>query len=144
MRIAEDEGKGRTITVVADDGAEDPYVVPSASRLAVIEGQEVRAGDALVGDDKPRDPKELLEIKGVRETQQYLVEEVQKVYRDQGVSIHDKHVELIVRQMTRRIGVQEPGDSDFLPGERVDQRCSATPTASSSRRGSVRPRAGPS
>ncbi len=123
VRIAEDEGKGRTITVVADDGAEDQYLVPSASRLAVIEGQEVRAGDALVGDDKtPRDPKELLEIKGVRETQQYLVEEVQKVYRDQGVSIHDKHVELIVRQMTRRIGVQEPGDSDFLPGERVDQR----------------------
>ena len=70
----------------------------------------------------PRDPKELMEIKGVRETQQYLVEEVQKVYRDQGVSIHDKHVELIVRQMTRRIGVQEPGDSDFLPGERVDQK----------------------
>ena len=58
----------------------------------------------------------------MRETQQYLVEEVQKVYRDQGVSIHDKHVELIVRQMTRRIGVQEPGDSDFLPGERVDQK----------------------
>ncbi len=123
VRIAEDEGKGRTITVVADDGAEDAYLVPSASRLAVVEGQEVRAGDALVGDDKtPRDPKELLEIKGVRETQQYLVEEVQKVYRDQGVSIHDKHVELIVRQMTRRIGVQEPGDSTFLPGERVDQR----------------------
>ncbi|RPI07473.1 MAG: DNA-directed RNA polymerase subunit beta', partial [Actinobacteria bacterium] len=123
VRIAEDEGKGRTITVVADDGAEDAYLVQSASRLAVVEGQEVRAGDALVGDDKtPRDPKELLEIKGVRETQQYLVEEVQKVYRDQGVSIHDKHVELIVRQMTRRIGVQEPGDSQFLPGERVDQR----------------------
>ncbi len=123
VRIAEDEGKGRTITVVADDGAEDAYLIQSASRLAVVEGQEVRAGDALVGDDKtPRDPKELLEIKGVRETQQYLVEEVQKVYRDQGVSIHDKHVELIVRQMTRRIGVQEPGDSQFLPGERVDQR----------------------
>jgi DNA-directed RNA polymerase subunit beta' len=63
-----------------------------------------------------------MDIKGVRETQLYLVEEVQKVYRDQGVSIHDKHVELIVRQMTRRIGVQEPGDTDFLPGERVDQK----------------------
>ena len=70
----------------------------------------------------PRDPKELLEIKGVRETQQYLVDEVQKVYRDQGVSIHDKHIELIVRQMTRRVAVQEPGDSDFLPGERVDPK----------------------
>ena len=70
----------------------------------------------------PKDPKELLEIKGIRETQQYLVDEVQKVYRDQGVSIHDKHIEVIVRQMTRRVGVQEPGDSGFLPGERVDSR----------------------
>jgi DNA-directed RNA polymerase subunit beta' len=58
----------------------------------------------------------------VRETQQYLVGEVQKVYRDQGVSIHDKHIELIVRQMTRRVAIQEPGDSDFLPGERVDSK----------------------
>ena len=55
-------------------------------------------------------------------SQQYLVDEVQRVYRDQGVSIHDKHIELIVRQMTRRIAIQEPGESDFLPGERVDQR----------------------
>ena len=62
-----------------------------------------------------------MEIKGIRETQLYLVEEVQKVYRDQGVSIHDKHIELIVRQMTRRVAVSEPGDSGFLPGERVDQ-----------------------
>ena len=65
------------------------------------EGQEVTAGDALV--EGPKDPKELLEIKGIRETQQYLVDEVQKVYRDQGVSIHDKHIELIVRQMLRRV-----------------------------------------
>ena len=115
-------------------GADAPAASPC------VDGQEVRAGDALVGDDKtPSDPKELLEIKGVRETQQYLVEEVQKVYRDQGVSIHDKHIELIVRQMTRRIGVQEPGDSDFLPGERVDpQGVRATPTARSSRRASAR------
>ena len=70
----------------------------------------------------PRDPKELLEIKGLRETQNYLVEQVQRVYRDQGVSIHDKHIELIVRQMTRRVAVSEPGDSDFLPDERVDRK----------------------
>ena len=65
--------------------------------------------DALV--EGPKDPKELLEIKGIRETQQYLVEEVQKVYRDQGVAIHDKHIELIVRQMLRRVLVAEPGDA---------------------------------
>jgi DNA-directed RNA polymerase subunit beta' len=63
-----------------------------------------------------------MEILGIRQTQQYLVEEVQKVYRDQGVQIHDKHIELIVRQMTRRVGVQEPGDAGFLPGERVDAK----------------------
>ena len=116
----EDEGKGRTVTIVGDDGTEDSYVVPTLARLEVRDGDTVEAGDALV--EGPRDPKELLEIKGVRETQIYLVEEVQKVYRDQGVSIADKHIELIVRQMTRRVAVQEPGESGFLPGERVDQK----------------------
>jgi len=68
------------------------------------------------------DPKQLLDIKGIRETQQYLVEEVQQVYRTQGVSVHDKHIELIVRQMLRRVLVAEPGDAPFLPGERVDSQ----------------------
>ncbi|MBU6329832.1 MAG: DNA-directed RNA polymerase subunit beta', partial [Acidobacteria bacterium] len=120
VRIAEDEGKGRVITVVADDGTEESYTVPGLARLEVIEGQQINAGDPIV--DGPRDPKELIEIKGVQETQQYLVQEVQKVYRDQGVPIHDKHIELIVRQMTRKVAVQDPGDSDFLPGERVDSK----------------------
>jgi DNA-directed RNA polymerase subunit beta' len=120
VRIVEDEGRGRTITVVGDDGSEDAYVVASAARLVVAEVQEIQAGDAIV--EGPRDPKELLDIKGVRETQVYLVDQVQRVYRDQGVSIHDKHIELIVRQMTRRVAVQEPNDADFLPGERVDAR----------------------
>jgi DNA-directed RNA polymerase subunit beta' len=120
VRISEDEGKGRVITVVADDGAEHAYTVPSLARLEVQDGSEIQAGDPIV--DGPRDPKELLEIRGVRETQQYLVIEVQRVYRDQGVSIHDKHIELIVRQMTRRVVVQEPGESRFLPGETVDSK----------------------
>jgi len=119
IRIHEDEGRGRTVVVVGDDGSEDAYLI-AASRIEVTDGQEIKAGDPIV--EGPRDPKELLEIKGIRETQQYLVGEVQKVYRDQGVSIHDKHIEVIVRQMTRRVGVQEPGDSTFLPGERVDAR----------------------
>jgi DNA-directed RNA polymerase subunit beta' len=120
VRIAEDEGRGIPVTIATDDGDEEKVTLPSQSRLIVRDGDEVKAGDPIT--DGPFDPKELMEIKGVRETQQYLVEEVQKVYRDQGVSIHDKHIELIVRQMTRRIGVQEPGDTEFLPGERVDQR----------------------
>jgi DNA-directed RNA polymerase subunit beta' len=120
VRIGDDDGRGREIIVVADDGEEEIHTVPTMARLAVVDDQETRAGDPLV--DGPRDPKELLDIRGVRETQQYLVEEVQKVYREQGVSIHDKHIELIIRQMTRRVLVGEPGESVFLPGEQVDQR----------------------
>ena len=77
----------------------------------------------LTGDFKtPIDPKKVLEVKGIRETQQYLSDEVQKVYREQGVSIHDKHIEVIVRQMLRRVGVSEPGDSKYLPGQQADAR----------------------
>ena len=119
VRVDDDE-IGRHITVVADDGTEDTTLVAARAHLEVTDGQEVGAGDALV--EGPKDPKELLEVKGIRETQQYLVEEVQKVYRDQGVSIHDKHIELIVRQMLRRVLVAEPGDAPFLPGERVDNQ----------------------
>jgi len=119
VRVEEEES-GRRITVVADDGAEETVLVAQRAHLEVTDGQEVGAGDALV--EGPKDPKELLDVKGIRETQQYLVEEVQKVYRDQGVSIHDKHIELIVRQMLRRVLVAEPGDAPFLPGERVDNR----------------------
>ena len=78
VRIEEDEGKGRTVKVVSDEGDEESYAVPLAARLAVADGTQVSAGDVLVGDAKtPKDPKELLDIKGVRETQQYLVAEVQ-------------------------------------------------------------------
>ncbi len=120
VRIGEEEAKGRQVFVIDDAGEEDLYVIPREARLAVVDGQDVKAGDAIV--EGPRDPKELLEIRGVRETQLYLVEQVQAVYQDQGVPIHDKHIELIVRQMTRRIAVQEQGESEFLPGERIDQK----------------------
>jgi DNA-directed RNA polymerase subunit beta' len=120
VRLGDDEGKGRQVSIVSDDGDEEVHLIPGISRLAVDDGEEIIAGRPLV--DGPRDPKELMEIRGIRETQNYLVEEVQKVYRDQGVPIHNKHIEIIVRQMTRRISVQEPGDSGFLPGEKVDQK----------------------
>ena len=124
VRVGESDRGERTITIIGDDGTEDAY--PTVSRrvlLAVRDGDEVTAGQRLIGDVKtPVDPKELLDIKGIRETQVYLVDEVQRVYREQGVSIHDKHVELIVRQMLRRVAVSEPGDSEFLPGEKVDTR----------------------
>jgi DNA-directed RNA polymerase subunit beta' len=119
VRITEDE-TGRQLTIVGDDGSEETHTIGLRAHLEVADGQEIQAGDALV--EGPKDPKELLDIKGIRETQQYLVEEVQKVYRDQGVSIHDKHIELIVRQMLRRVLVAESGESNFLPGERVDSQ----------------------
>ncbi len=119
VRVVEDE-TGRKVSIIGDDGTEDVYTVSPRAHLEVVDGDEIQAGDSLV--DGPKDPKELVEIKGIRETQQYLVEEVQKVYRDQGVSIHDKHIELIVHQMLRRVLVAESGGSVFLPGERVDSR----------------------
>lgn len=121
VRIGIDDGRGRIVEVVTNDGEVDEYQLTDMNNpLAVADGDDVRAGDPLL--DGPRDPKELVEILGVRETQLYLVEEVQKVYREQGVSIHDKHIELIIRQMTRRVLVAEAGDTDFLPGDYVDQR----------------------
>jgi len=120
LHLREDEGKGIPVVVTDDAGEEHEVVLPLGARPIVEDGQDVKAGAPLT--DGPFDPKEIMEIKGIRETQLYLVEEVQRVYRDQGVSIHDKHIELIVRQMTRRIGVQEPGDTGFLPGERVDSK----------------------
>jgi DNA-directed RNA polymerase subunit beta' len=122
-RLGENEKGERVVTVVTEDGTEEEHVVSRRAHLAVRDGQEVKAGDRLVGDEKASlDPKKILEVRGIRSTQEYLVDEVQKVYREQGVSIHDKHVEVIVRQMLRKVAVSEPGDSAFLPGERVDAR----------------------
>jgi DNA-directed RNA polymerase subunit beta' len=120
LQLGEDEGKGIPVRIVDDQGDEHESVLPLGARPIVSDGQDIKAGDLIT--DGPSDPKKLMEIKGIRQTQQYLVDEVQKVYRDQGVLIHDKHIELIVRQMTRRVGVQEPGHTDFLPGERVDAK----------------------
>jgi DNA-directed RNA polymerase subunit beta' len=133
LRVGENEKGERVLTVVSDDGSEEEHPVSRRTLLfrghhdgrevVIADGAEVAAGQKLTGDEKtPLDPKEILDIKGIRETQQYLCEEVQKVYREQGVSIHDKHVEVIVRQMLRRVAVSEPGDSPFLPGEKVDAR----------------------
>ena len=125
VRIGENEKGERILTVVCDDGTEEEHAVTRRTHLTpgIVDGAEVVAGDQLTGDAKtPLDPKKVLEVKGIRQTQQYLSDEVQKVYREQGVSIHDKHVEVIVRQMLRRVGVSEAGDSAFLPGEKVDAR----------------------
>jgi DNA-directed RNA polymerase subunit beta' len=125
LRVGENDKGERVLVIVGDDGSEEEHPVSRRTHLypGVADGVEVAAGQQLTGDEKtPLDPKEILDIKGIRETQQYLSDEVQKVYREQGVSIHDKHVEVIVRQMLRRVAVSEPGDSPFLPGEKADAR----------------------
>jgi hypothetical protein len=99
------------------------HIVPQADVVAtrallVQEGDVTLPGDALTRG--PKSPKLLMELRGTRETQQYLVDEVQAVYRDQGVSIHDKHIELIVRQITRKVVIVNRGDSDFLEKEIID------------------------
>jgi DNA-directed RNA polymerase subunit beta' len=120
VRIGDDDGKGLLVKIIDDNGEEVSFQMPSGSKLKVKDGDSVVAGQLLT--DGPIDPKELLEISGIRDAQNYIVDEVQRVYRDQGVAIHDKHIELIIRQMTRRYIVQDPGDTPFLPGERIDAR----------------------
>jgi DNA-directed RNA polymerase subunit beta' len=111
-------GRERKLTVVGNEGEIQEESISIARHLLVEDGQEVEVGTPL--HDGPLDPKEIMKYRGTRETQQYLVEEVQNVYRDQGVSIHDKHIELIVRQMTRRVQIVDAGDSHWLPGAMVD------------------------
>ena len=111
--------QNRIVTVHPDDGS-DPveYEVGSRQRLLVSDGDQVKAGEPLTSG--PLDPKEVARILGSRGAQKHLVDEVQKVYRPQGVSIHDKHIEVIVRQMLRRVIILDPGDSKYLTGEMVD------------------------
>ena len=118
MQTGEDE-EGRRIILETKDG-EIAYPISRRARLRVAEGETVEPGTQLT--EGPLDPKEVLEVRGVRAAQQYLVDQVQEVYRSQGVEIHDKHIELIVRQMLRRVRVVAPNDSDFLPAELVDEQ----------------------
>src|SRR5690606_2760038 len=104
---------------VGADG-EVGYPISRLARPRFIDGEDVSAGQPLT--DGPLDPKEVLEIGGVRAAQQYLVDQVQEVYRSQGVEIHDKHIEMIVRQMLRRVLIVAPNDSDFLPAALVDEQ----------------------
>jgi DNA-directed RNA polymerase subunit beta' len=116
----EDSDKQRKLVVVPDDGSEETaYPVSKRARLLVEEGQHVEVGEQLVVG--AIDPKQVLRILGPRAVQQHLVSEVQEVYRSQGVSIHDKHIEVIVRQMLKRVTIIESGDAELLPGELAER-----------------------
>jgi DNA-directed RNA polymerase subunit beta' len=110
------------ITIIPDSGNEDDeysILVPRRTRLSVAQGEHVEAGDPL--HEGSLNPSDLLRLKGYTETELYLVGEVQKVYKSQGVEIHDKHIELIVRQMLKKVRVENNGDTDLLPGQLVDK-----------------------
>ena len=106
--------------MVSTKDGDAEYPITRRARVRVADGDVVDPGTALT--EGPLDPKEVLEIRGVRAAQQYLVDQVQEVYRSQGVDIHDKHIEMIVRQMLRRVRVVNPQDSGFLPAELVDDK----------------------
>ncbi len=115
-----EDAKGRKIVVTPDDGGEEvAYPIIRRQKLLVEEGQRVEVGQKMVVG--AIDPKQVLRILGPRATQVHLVNEIQEVYRSQGVGIHDKHIEVIVRQMLKRITVLEAGDADLLPGELVER-----------------------
>jgi DNA-directed RNA polymerase subunit beta' len=130
-RVRFDEtDRSRKIIIVRDDGGEDlAYQVPRRARLEwedadhnfhqITDGQHVEAGQQLTAGTL--DPQDVLRVRGVRACQEHLVDEVQQVYRTQGAPIHDKHIEIIIRQMLRRVTVIESGDTTLLPGELVDR-----------------------
>ncbi len=112
------KGKRRLI-ITPDAGEPKEYLIPRNKHLAVKEGDRVRAGEPLM--DGPANPHDILRVKGEKELAAWLVNEIQQVYRLQGVTINDKHVEVIVRQMLRRVRIKDPGDTVFLPDEQVEK-----------------------
>ncbi len=109
----------RKMIITPDLGEAVTYLVPRGKHVSVLDGDYVRAGEALM--DGSADPHDILKIRGFKELARYLVDEVQEVYRLQGVKINDKHIEVIVRQMVRQVSVLNPGDSQFLIGENIDK-----------------------
>ena len=109
----------RKIVIHAESGETKEYLIPRGKHINVLEGDEIKAGEALM--DGPINPHDILDVLGDQELQRYLVNEVQEVYRLQGVNINDKHIEVIVRQMLKRVAIETVGDTNFLVGEQVDK-----------------------
>ena len=114
-----EESKGQRKIVIMDEGEEKAsYLTPFNSRIRVQDGDTVEAGDALT--EGSINPHDVLKVKGVKGVHDYLLKEVQSVYRLQGVDINDKHIEIMIRQMLKKVKIEEPGDGDMLPGSMVD------------------------
>jgi DNA-directed RNA polymerase subunit beta' len=119
MVTIEESEKALTVVITDEAGEEHRHAFPRRTRLYVTAGQKIEAGTQL--NEGSLYPHELLAIRGRTETEQYLVKEVQEVYKSQGVDINDKHIELIVRQMLKKVRVDQKGDTDYLPGQFVDR-----------------------
>ncbi len=119
VKIGDTVKNKRKIIVTADDGEEREYQIPASKYLRVQDGDWINKGDKI--DDGPIDPHDILEIKGPRELEKFLVNEIQEVYRLQGVQINDKHIEIIVRQMLRKVIIDDPGDTIFVVDQIVDK-----------------------
>ena len=113
------KGKQKVTITPVDVGEKKEYLIPRGKHINVIEGDYIRAGEPLIGGSKI--PQDILNIKGEIELARYLVNEVQEVYRLQGVRINDKHIEVIVRQMMRRVKITQVGDTDFIQDEQIDK-----------------------
>ena len=118
VSIRDTKKKREVVVTNKETGDSKAYLIPYGSRIKVLEGQELEAGDELT--EGSVNPHDILAIKGVRAVQDYMIREVQRVYRLQGVDINDKHIEVIVRQMLKKIRIENNGDSDYLPGVMVD------------------------
>ena len=117
--VINDTKKKREVIVTNDEtGESKAYLIPYGSRIKIQDGQMLEAGDELT--EGSVNPHDILKIKGLRAVQDYMIQEVQRVYRLQGVDINDKHIEVIVRQMLKKIRVEESGDTGYLPGTMVD------------------------
>ena len=116
--IKDTKKKREVIVTNSETGETKAYLIPYGSRIKVMDGAELEAGDELT--EGSVNPHDILKIKGVRAVQDYMIQEVQRVYRLQGVEINDKHIEVIVRQMLKKIRIENNGDSEFLPGTLVD------------------------
>ena len=114
MTIKDTKKKREIIVTDNETGNSKTYLIPYGSRIKVTDGQVLEAGDVLT--EGSINPHDLLKVKGVRAVQDYMLREVQRVYRLQGVEINDKHIEMIVRQMLKKVRVEESGDSEILPG----------------------------
>ncbi|MDA2917496.1 DNA-directed RNA polymerase subunit beta', partial [Nitrospinae bacterium AH_259_B05_G02_I21] len=109
----------RKVIITNEQGEEREYLIPRGKHVNVHEDDRVKAGEPLM--DGAANPHDILDVLGEKELQKYLVNEVQQVYRLQGVNIHDKHIEIIVRQMLKRIVVEDAGDTDFLVDEQISK-----------------------